>query len=217
MGDGISRHTPTLAGDKMARVIVFDASLAPFVGEALTLLTNRWTWLEVGDPIDDIIDACFLAVDTYYLNGMIGTISAFLGDLPPYWLALDGSTYDQGDYPELSELLDAQFRDDQADEFTLPDFSGIFPIGLGGSITLGDAGGENSHTLTEAEMPAHTHTYTSVIVDIDVKTLGAPDPAGARLGPPSPTSSAGSGNSHENRPPFFAVNYGIFSGRIPPP
>lgn len=38
-----------------------------------------------------------------------------------------------------------------------PDLRGKFILGAGGTYDPGDAGGEETHTLTEAEMPSHTH------------------------------------------------------------
>ncbi len=38
-----------------------------------------------------------------------------------------------------------------------PDLRGKFILGAGGDYDPGDAGGEETHTLTEAEMPSHTH------------------------------------------------------------
>lgn len=38
-----------------------------------------------------------------------------------------------------------------------PDLRGKFILGAGGAYDPGDTGGEETHTLTEAEMPSHTH------------------------------------------------------------
>jgi microcystin-dependent protein len=152
-------------------------------------------------------------LDSWYFGLMfVGQVSSFLGAVPSSWLALDGSTHNKVDYPELWEALDSQYRD--ATTFTLPDLSGLFLAAAGtGSYALGDTGGADDHTLTTAEMPAHTHTYTPPVMDLDFKVPGAPDILAARLGTPTVTSSTGSDNAHENRPPFHAVIMGIFAGR----
>ncbi|GAJ06419.1 unnamed protein product, partial [marine sediment metagenome] len=142
----------------------------------------------------------------------IGQISSFLGELPTFWLPLDGETNDKDDYPELWEALDDQYKDSTT--FTLPDLSDLFLAVAGdGVYGLGDTGGEETHTLTIAEMPGHTHTYTPPLVDIDLEAVGVPDVAAARLGIPTATGSTGGGDAHENRPPFHAVTMGIFAGR----
>jgi microcystin-dependent protein len=213
MADGYGRHTPALAGSRIARVLVFDQALAPFIGDAITALTNASEWLEVGDPVDDIITAAFEAVDSYYENPMIGLVASFLTELPQGWLPLDGSTYSAEFYPELYALLDAQFKDEPNEEFTLPDMTDLFLVGAGSTYGLGDQGGENYHTLTTAEMPSHTHTYTPPVFNIDLEAPGAPDILAAGIGTPTATGSAGSGDQHENRPPYIAVTYAIFAGR----
>lgn len=215
MSDGRRRHTPALSGAKMARVILFDESLAPFLGEAITDLTNDYTWLEIGDPVTDIIDACYLAIDSFYQNVMIGSVQLFLGSVPAGWLALDGSTYDQSDYPELAAGLDTQYRDDVLGTFTLPDIDGLFPIGSGSIIALGATGGSESVTLTIDQIPAHTHTYIMPDPAVDIGSVGTPIPGVTTVTPNTPTGSSGGGQAHENRPPYLAFNYGIFAGRIP--
>lgn len=97
--------------------------------------------------------------------------------------------------------------------FTLPDLVNYFPVIAGDTYSLGDSGGAVDVALAIAELPSHTHNYQQVIIDVDVKTVGAPDPWGARLGAVGPTSATGSGDAHENLPPFYSLIFGIFSGR----
>jgi microcystin-dependent protein len=190
-----------------------DDALVPHVSDAIAQLTIENNWVEDDDSIPDIIAECFDALDSWYFGLMlVGQVSSFLGAVPASWLELDGSTHDKVDFPELWEALDSQYRD--ATTFTLPDLSGLFLAAAGaGSYALGDTGGEDDHTLTTAEMPAHTHTYLPPVVDLDLEAVGVPDIMAARLGTPIATGSAGSDNDHENRPPFHAVIMGIFAGR----
>jgi microcystin-dependent protein len=213
VADGIGRHTPTLSGRKITRALSIDDALVSHVSDAIAQLTFDTNWVEVEDSIEDVIGECFDALDSWYLGKMfIGQISSFLGSLPPSWLALNGDTHDKVDYPELWETLDSQYKD--ATTLTLPDLSDLFlAIAGGGTYSLGDIGGEDDHTLTTAEMPGHTHTYLPPVVDLDLEGLGVPDILAARLGIPIATGSAGGGDPHENRPPFYAVIMGIFAGR----
>lgn len=211
--DGIGRHTPTLSGRKITRALSIDDALISHVSDAIAQLTIGVNWVTVGDPITDITAECFDALDSWYFGLMfIGQISQFLGSVPSSWLALDGSTHNKVDYPELWETLDSQYRD--ATTFTLPDLSGLFLAAAGtGSYALGDTGGTDDHTLTTAEMPAHTHTYVPPVFDVDLEAPGVPDILAARLGAPTATGSTGGDQAHENRPPFHAVIMGIFAGR----
>lgn len=191
-----------------------DIALFPHFGDAITKLSNAWVWDEVGDSVEDVVASCKDSVESWYSSMMIGQVSYFLGSLPDGWLSLDGSTYSGGDYPELISHLDSQFVDEGQNEFTLPDVGGLFPVVSDDVFLLGDSGGLGDVALSVDEMPAHTHNYQQVIVDVDVKTVGVPDPLGARLGIMIPTSSSGGGSSHENKPPYFSMIAGIFSGRI---
>lgn len=211
--DGIGRHTPTLSGNKIVRALSIDDALISHVSDAIAQLTIENNWVETDDPISDITEECFDALDSWYFGLMfVGQVCSFLGAVPASWLELDGSTHDKVDYPELWAALDAQYRD--ATTFTLPDFSDLFLAAAGsGSYSLGDTGGTDDHTLTTAEMPAHTHTYTPPVFDVDLEAPGVPDILAARMGAPTPTGSTGGDNAHENRPPFHAVIMGIFAGR----
>ncbi|MCW4050802.1 MAG: tail fiber protein [Candidatus Bathyarchaeota archaeon] len=213
VADGFGRWTPVLSGRKIVRALSIDDALIPHVSDAIAQLTIYSNWVEVGDPLEDVVAECFTALDSWYLGNMlIGQVSSFLGSLPDAWLPLAGDTFDRDDYPELWDALDAQYKDSTT--FTLPDLSDLFlAIAGSGSYSLGDTGGEDDHTLTTAEMPAHTHTYLPPVVDLDLEALGVPDILAARLGVPTPTSSSGGDSAHENRPPFHAVVMGIFAGR----
>ena len=104
VSDGIGRHTPALSGRKIIRALSIDDALISHVSDAIAQLTIDSSWVVVDDPIDDIVAECFDALDSWYLGSMfIGQVSSFLGALPSFWLALDGSTHDKVDYPELWE------------------------------------------------------------------------------------------------------------------
>jgi hypothetical protein len=91
-----------------------------------------------------------------------------------------------------------------------PDLSGKFIVGLGTGDygTVGNTGGEEEHTLTLGEMPPHSHNL--VTTDAGAANYngsgyvpsGNPGTAGA-IG----TSSQGSGDAHENRPPYYVLAY----------
>lgn len=211
--DGFGRHTPTLSGRKITRALSIDDALIPHVSDAIAQLTIEANWLEVDDTVEEIITECLEALDSWYLGNMfIGQVSSFLGVVPSFWLELDGSTHDKVDYPELWETLDSQYKDSTT--LTLPDLSDLFIAAAGaGTYSLGDTGGENSHTLVTSEIPGHTHNYTPPQLTLDIRSIGAPTVTAAVIGPPTPTSSTGGDGNHENRPPFHALLMGIFAGR----
>lgn len=77
------------------------------------------------------------------------------------------------------------------------------------SRTIGDTGGEETHALTDAEMPSHTHTQnygdgggsgSTTVVDIDTNDTVVTTSSAA-------TNTAGSDSPHNILPVFTVVNY----------
>lgn len=212
--DGFSRHTPILSGVRIVRALSFDSALLLHLGGVLSELTDEWIWSEVGDSVDDVVTACSDMVQSWYAPMNIGQIVSFIGALPPGWLAMDGGTYSGDVYPELFDAIDSQFKDVGQNEFTLPDLGGLFPVSSGVGYVLGDTGGAVSVSLSVDEMPAHSHNYTMPVAAASIGGAGPPVPAVPSVTPGTPTSSSGSGNAHENLPPYITLNYGVFSGRL---
>ena len=177
----------------------------------LTALTNNDEWEAVGDSVSDVVAAAKAAVEVWYSDMLIGQLSFFVSSAPPGWLELDGATYANADYPELSDRLPAAWI--SGANFTLPDLQDTFLSGVGSGGTIGAPGGSNSHTLTEAELPAHTHAYTLPVLGAVLVNAGSPVPSVTSITPGTPTGSAGSGNAHENRPAFVALVVAVFAGR----
>lgn len=190
-----------------------DTALFPHIGDAIFNLVNETNWLEVGSTVEEVVLAAQVALDSYYGGFMLGLVAPFLTAIPAGWLACDGSTYNEADYPELYAVLDDAFRDTINETFTIPDMGGRFLSGVDGVDTLGALGGLASVALTVAQLPAHTHTYLRPDPAVDVGSVGAPIPGITSATPGVATGSSGADESHENRPPYLAVNYAIFAGR----
>ena len=90
-----------------------------------------------------------------------------------------------------------------------PDLRNRFVVGAGSgsNYSVNDTGGADSVTLTVDQIPAHTHTYIDQYVAINNGYRPWPannnDCAARNVN----SGSAGGGQSHENRPPYYALCY----------
>jgi hypothetical protein len=206
----IARHTPVLSGKKKMRALSLDSALFPHVGDAITKLTNDWVWEVVGDDVSDVVAACKAAVESWYSDMLIGTVFPWIISPHPGWLLLDGSTYANADYPELSALLPAHLI--SGTNFTLPDVENAFPFGVAGENDAGQVEGSNVLTLTVGQLPSHNHTYTPPTLTISAETPVVPIPT-AGIGSPIVTGSTGDGDDIDTRPKRFGLVYAVFAGR----
>jgi microcystin-dependent protein len=96
----------------------------------------------------------------------VGVITCFAGPHPPEgWLPCGGQEYNLSLHPELlplANVLGDKYFDRMQKKLRMPDLRGRVSVGAGkgdglSMRTLGDKGGEESHTLTVNEIPAHGH------------------------------------------------------------
>lgn len=139
---------------------------------------------------------------------VIYTLSTNVGE---GWLLCDGSAVSRSSYAALFNEIGTRYgAGDGSTTFNLPDFRGRSPIGAGSGSGLTNRDintkyvGEESHTQTVAEMPAHTHdieSFKSASTDGDGgAVLNQPDPAGEYDGV---TESTGGGNPFNVIHPCF--------------
>jgi microcystin-dependent protein len=123
------------------------------------------------------------------------------------WLACDGGVYLKTAYPDLyaaigdiyatqtnPNILDASgnivpIQPLQAGYFRVPDFRGLAPVGVGtlavgGSVVLGNSGGESAHRLVVNELAPHEHDLflTHGLTNTSTVTAYAPIGNGASVG-----------------------------------
>lgn len=80
------------------------------------------------------------------------------GFAPKGWATCDGQLLPINQNQALFSLLGTTFGGDGRVNFGLPDFRSRTPIHVGSGHTLGERGGEQSHTLSISEIPTHTHS-----------------------------------------------------------
>ena len=89
-----------------------------------------------------------------------------------------------------------------------PDLRNQFIVGAGESYSVNNTGGQARVAFTVAEMPRHSHSVFTGVRDMgnsyDRDSKGR-HPAHWDGSTRQTTSTQGSGNSHENRPPYHAL------------
>jgi microcystin-dependent protein len=91
-----------------------------------------------------------------------GTVVDYAGSAPPTgWLVCDGSVVSRATYPTLFANIGTTFgAGDGSTTFGIPDCRGKVIAGKHSSgtfQTLGGTGGEETHALSNSEMPSHSH------------------------------------------------------------
>ena len=156
----------------------------------------------------------------------IGAIFPFVGGPAPTGFALcDGQALDRVQYADLFRLIGTKYGFTTTSNFKVPDLSGRFLVGVGTGYSLGDTGGSQTVSLTAAQMPPHSHDvrgkadqagrtgvgmYASNVSGGSGWQVLSTTENGSLSG--LTTTSAGSGQAHENRPPYFALEYIIRTG-----
>lgn len=144
-------------------------------------------------------------------------------DLPEGFLWCDGAEHDRLAHQPLFAVIGTTYgAGDGVQTFNVPDCRGRAVVGVGQGATaegggtgtartLGQKGGAESHTLTAAQMPAHTHgvTYdkTTYQADATISLLGSGNRVTGFAATNVTSTSVGSGSSHNNMSPFIAINW----------
>jgi microcystin-dependent protein len=162
----------------------------------------------------------------------------FLGEIKmtPYnfpqkgWAQCNGQLLPINQNQALFSLLGTQYGGNGQTTFALPDLRGRTPIHTGPNNSVpGTRGGEEAHTVTLQELPAHTHTVPASNLPA---TLGDPNgtvwasavgearfasvPDGSMSS--SAATNVGGSQPHENMQPYTVVQFvialqGIFPSR----
>lgn len=148
---------------------------------------------------------------------------------PRGWALCNGQLLPINQNQALFSLLGTTFGGDGRVNFALPDLRGRTPIHVGGSHTLGERGGEQSHTLTIGEIPTHVHQAngsgnTGGVQDAAGNVLGVvpgriyTDPAALVALTPASIANTGGSQAHLNMQPFLTLNFSIaLQGIFPSP
>lgn len=142
-----------------------------------------------------------------------------------HWALCNGQLLPINQNQALFSLLGTTYGGNGTTTFALPDLRSRMPMHEGQGHRLGERAGESAHTLTQAEIPAHTHP------PLASATPGMQAPgAGYWASPGKPAfaadadtsltanlvSSVGGSEAHTNLPPFLTINFMIALAGIYP-
>jgi microcystin-dependent protein len=135
------------------------------------------------------------------------------------WAQCNGQLMPIAQNQALFALLGTTYGGDGRVTFALPNLQGRTPVGFGNGINLGQAGGEEYHTLLASEVPLHGHTLQAASGANSTKPGGNLVAGGgatlftgaANLGAMSAGTIGNTGGSqpHENRQPYLVMNWCI--------
>lgn len=149
----------------------------------------------------------------------------FLGEMrimsfnfaPKGWALCNGQLLPINQNQALFAVLGTTYGGDGRINFGLPNLQSRTPVHMGAGFTLGQMGGEESHTLNLQEVPQHTHVVQASTVAAD---QGSPvsnffanagsnnvyNTASNTAMSPTAVSNAGGNLPHENMSPFLVLN-----------
>jgi microcystin-dependent protein len=148
---------------------------------------------------------------------------------PKGWAQANGQFLPINQNQALFALLGTMYGGNGQTTFALPDLRGRVAVHVqGNTLAQGTAMGRESHTLVQAEMPAHSHV---VVASSANGNQAAPSgnllaaalnqyhpPSDLTTLVPATVTNVGGSQAHENRPPHLVLNWcialqGIFPSR----
>ena len=161
------------------------------------------------------------------------------GFAPKNWALCDGQLMPISQNTALFALLGTTYGGNGTSNFALPNFQGCAPMhaGQGPGLSLrdlGETGGEQTVTLLQTEMPAHSHNAKGVSGTTSASPANDAWGSGGRLGGgllytasvpasnvqmnPFATAPSGGSQPHNNLQPYLGLTFcialaGIFPAR----
>lgn len=178
----------------VCRTITLRPQLWAVVFNELQRLGEKWLWQQV-----DITHATVAEVTAEVINAtdkavfagclMIGEVKYIATDIPAWCLLCDGAIYDKADYPDLAAVIDSAYEVNPL-QFRVPDL--LFKFARG-AVIPGTEGGQDTVTLTIAEMPSHGHgMHSHSEQDPGLIAVTSTPPEGFALADPGLPSQTGS-------------------------
>lgn len=144
------------------------------------------------------------------------------GFAPKGWALCNGQLLPINQNQALFSLLGTTYGGDGRVNFALPNNQGKVPIHMGSGHTLGEAAGQEMHTLTISELPQHLHFAqgtsnagttalpgSTALLATSTNYEAYRAPTNLTTLAPGTISNIGGSQSHENRQPYLVLNFCI--------
>jgi microcystin-dependent protein len=165
------------------------------------------------------------------VDPFVAEIRIFAGNFAPVgWALCDGQLLPISQNTALFSLLGTNYGGNGTSNFALPNLQGSSPLGYGqgAGLTqriLGETGGEQTVTLNQNELPAHSHIVQGTTGTAAASPANATFGTGARGRPPAygnpttpvvqptvemnpaMTAATGGNQAHDNMPPYLALTF----------
>jgi microcystin-dependent protein len=140
---------------------------------------------------------------------------------PVGWALCNGQFLPINQNQALFSLLGTTFGGNGQTTFALPDFRGRVPIHVGGGHTLGEQGGAQAVTITQAQMPQHIHQLMANTADASTDAPGSTEvlakaaldlyraPGNLVAMDPNIVGPVGGSQAHLNMQPFLTLSFCI--------
>ena len=209
--DAAGQYTPSAYGvipaavDTVYEVCIAVTDALGSTASLIVVLPSAQVLFRTAPAVDGLSIGQYLTeAATLIVGGLIkhlklpGPAAVLFGGKPLLdYLHPVGSVYQSTDSTSPAELFGG----------TWEQIKDRFLLAAGDVYAPGETGGEAQHTLTKAEMPAHTHGYdfTGQSTVTGVTAIRLYDADGRRNEYQGASASAGGGAAHNNMPPYLAV------------
>jgi microcystin-dependent protein len=137
---------------------------------------------------------------------------------PKGWALANGQLLPINQNQALFSLVGTYYGGDGRVNFALPNLQGRVPIHMGNGYTLGQNGGEATHTLNINEIPSHTHPLQGInanqnsgnpangfLANTTNSLYSPPNNLVAMF--PGDIASVGGSQPHPNQSPYLVMNW----------
>lgn len=150
----------------------------------------------------------------------IGEIRMFGGNFAPVgWAFCQGQLLPIAENDALFTLIGTTYGGDGESTFGLPNLASRLPVHLGAGFVLGQAGGEETVTLSSQQIPVHTHPVTAstgtgsqssptgnILAESATVALFSGNAPNQSLAAPTVQADGGS-QPHDNMQPYVVINF----------